>query len=136
MARPRKNSGTPATGANPPRVVIDTTSPPPAPPPTAAQRFAAYARAYPESVPVLPDEGRVMILNPLGFYESHDVRDIRGVTRRALRDSAKALHREMLAAAVPADWTLPEATRFESDGKRSLSAAPVESAESSEPAPE
>ena len=124
MARPRKNSGTPATGANPPRVVIDTSAPPVAGPPTPAARFASYARTYPERVPVLPDEGRVLILSPLGFYESHDVREIRGVTRRALRDSAKALHREMLAAAVPLDWKLPEATRYETDGARGLAAAP------------
>lgn len=108
----------------PPRIVVQTgTELPPSKEPTAAERLASYARAYPERIPVLSPGDSVLVLHPLGFYVQHNYSDVVAVQRRALRDESKAVIRAAMTGAVPADWTLPEATRFETDGKQL--AAPV-----------
>lgn len=121
-----KNTKAPTGKTTPPRIVVQANTTPTEPPkaPTAAERLAGYARAYPERIPVLGPTDSVLVLHPLGFYVQHNYSDVVAVQRRALRDEAKALIRAAMSGSVPADWTLPEATRFESDGSRSLGAAP------------
>lgn len=121
---PRGPQAAPPT-SNPPRIVVQSGEAPPAPKaPTAAERMAEYARAYPERIPVLSPGDSVLVLHPLGFYVQHTYDGVVAVQRRALRDEAKAVIRAAMMAVVPADWQLPSATRFETDGARGLSAAP------------
>lgn len=125
MARKRKTSDQSPTAATPPRIVLaEGAAPEPTKAPTAAERMAGYARAYPERIPVLKPGDAVLVLHPLGFYVQHSYDAVVAVQRRALRDESKAVIRAAMSAAVPANWSLPEATRFETDGARGLAPAP------------